>query len=221
MKILVSGMGFEPGVCFRHPQNQEQVRIQFFIYLLVRTMTDQDELVQVGFEATMLEESMAQDDSFEGNHSLQPQPEVILGETMTVTMLGHPHHQISLTEDLAIPMGFTPNNSRSASLKPFDMNQMMEMLKQIMEQQSGMRSDMQGKMDKIEGNIQTQMKAGQDELKAELEKVKSEMQNMDRNFTNDIRTVREEMNGLKENVEDVWTTMKMGKEEVTNKNNGG
>ena len=33
-------------------------------------MADQDELVQVGFETTILEEFMAQDDSFEGDCSL-------------------------------------------------------------------------------------------------------------------------------------------------------
>ena len=38
-----------------------------FIELFVRTMADQDKLVQVGFETTMLEESMAQNDSFEGD----------------------------------------------------------------------------------------------------------------------------------------------------------
>ena len=43
-----------------------------FIQLFVRTMADQDELVQVGFETTMLEESMAQDDSFGEDRSLQP-----------------------------------------------------------------------------------------------------------------------------------------------------
>ena len=54
-------------------------------------------------------------------------------------------------------------------------------------------------------------------MKAELEKVKGEMQNMDRKMADDIRTVRKEMNGIKENVEGVWTAMKTGKEEVTNK----
>ena len=45
----------------------------------------------------------------------------------------------------------------------------------------------------------------------------SEMKNMDWNFTNENSTVHEEMNGVKENVEGVWTVMKTGKEEVTNK----
>jgi len=43
------------------------------------------------------------------------------------------------------------------------------------------------------------------------------MQNMDWMMADEIRTVREEMNGVKENVEGVWTVMKTGKEEVTNK----
>ena len=105
-------------------------------------MADQDELVQVGFETTMLEESMAEYDSFKGNSSLQPYPEEALVANAITTMFGHPHHQISLTEDIVIPMGSTSDHSRLASPKPFDMTQMLEMVKQMMDQQSGMRSDM-------------------------------------------------------------------------------
>ena len=166
----------------------------------------------MGFKSTVLEDSVAQDNSFEGDHSLQPYPEVTLGATATATMLGNPHHRISLTEDLAIPMGSTPHHSRSASPKLFDINQMLVMMKQMMDQQSGMRNDMQT------------LKVGQEELKAgqqifdvELAEVKGKMQNMDRRIVEEIRTVREEMNGVKENVEGVWTAMKTGKEEVTNK----
>ena len=36
-------------------------------------------------------------------------------------------------------------------------------------------------------------------------------------MADEIKTLREEMNGVKENVEGVWTTMKTGKEEMTNK----
>ena len=71
-------------------------------------MADQDELVQVGFESTILEDSVAQDNSFEGDHSLQPYPEV-MGATASITI--NPLHQISLTEDLAIPIGSTPDHS--------------------------------------------------------------------------------------------------------------
>jgi len=107
-----------------------------FIELFVRTMADPDKLVLVGFETTMLEESMAQDDSFEGDRSLQPYPEVTLA-TVTTSMLRDPHHQISLTVDLASPMGATPNSSRSASPKPFDLNKMRGMENKIVEQREG------------------------------------------------------------------------------------
>ena len=194
-------------------------------------MVDQDELVQVGFETTMFEESMVQDDNFEGDRSLQPYPEVTLGATSTTTMLGDPHHQISLTEDLAIPMESTPDHSISASPKPFDMNQMLEMMKQMMDQQSGLRSDMQAEQNQQKGDMQKlaedmpvmgdgireEMKAGQEELKAGLAEVKGVMQNTDQNFANAIRTVHEGMTGFKENVKGGWTAMKTGKEEVTNK----
>ena len=118
-------------------------------------MADQDELVQMGSE-TMLEDSMAQDDSFEGDHSLQPCPEVTLGATATATMLGHPLHQISPTEDRAIPMGSIPNHSRSASPEPWDTNQMVEMIKQMMElgrNQQGMMKQMMERME-LAGNQQ-------------------------------------------------------------------
>ena len=92
-------------------------------------MADQDELVQVGFETTMLEESMAQDDSFEGDRSLQPYPEVTLGATATATMLVDPHHQISLTEDKVIPRGSVSNGSRSISLEQITPQQFMEQMK--------------------------------------------------------------------------------------------
>ena len=144
---------------------------------------------------------MAQDNSFEGDHSLQPHPEV-MGATASATMLGHPHHQISLSEDLAIPKGSTPDHRRSALPKRFDMNQMMEMLKQMMDKVEGniqagqnqlkneMRGDMQMLKDEIhgnmQGNIQTQltanweeMKVGQKERKAELEKIKVGQQSLD------------------------------------------
>ena len=75
---------------------------------------------------------MTQDNSFEGDHSLQPYPEVI-GETASITMLEDPLHQISLTEDRAIPIGSTPEQSRSAPPKPLDTDELMEMMKQMME----------------------------------------------------------------------------------------
>ena len=59
-------------------------------------MADQDELVQVGSE-TLLEESVAQDNTCEGDLSLQPNPEVALGATATMPEL--PLHQISSMED--------------------------------------------------------------------------------------------------------------------------
>ena len=43
------------------------------------------------------------------------------------------------------------------------------------------------------------------------------MQRMDRRMADEIKMIREEMNGVKENVEGVWTAMKTGKEEMTNK----
>ena len=92
---------------------------------MVRTIADQDELVQVGFEITVLEKSVAQDNSFEGDHSLQPHPEV-MGATASITMLEDPLHQIPLTEDLAILIGSTPDHSRSAPPKPLDTDQLME-----------------------------------------------------------------------------------------------
>ena len=36
-------------------------------------------------------------------------------------------------------------------------------------------------------------------------------------MADEIQMVREEMNGVKENVEGVWTLMEMSQEEVTNK----
>ena len=107
-------------------------RVGYKFYLII--CTDHDKLVQVGFE-TMLEESMAQ----------EPYPEETLATA--TTMFEDPHHQISLKQDLAIPMGSTPNHSRSASPKPLDTNQFMEIMKQMMEQmelgQNQQRSDMQ------------------------------------------------------------------------------
>ena len=84
-------------------------------------MADQDELVQVGSEI-MLEESMAQDNTCEEDLSLQPNPEVTLGETATATMLGHPLHQIFPSEDLVIPVGAVPDRGGSAPPRPFDMS---------------------------------------------------------------------------------------------------
>ena len=52
-------------------------------------MANQDELVQVGLESTILEDSVAQENSFEGDHSLQPYPEV-MGATASIMMLEDP-----------------------------------------------------------------------------------------------------------------------------------
>ena len=57
---------------------------------------DQDELVQVGSEV-ILGESVAQDNTCEGDLSLQPNPEVALVATATMPEL--PLHQISSMED--------------------------------------------------------------------------------------------------------------------------
>ena len=43
------------------------------------------------------------------------------------------------------------------------------------------------------------------------------MKNMDPKMAEEISAVREEMNGVKECVEGVWTAMTTGKEEVTDK----
>ena len=169
-------------------------------------MAEQDELVQVGFESAILEDSMAQDNSFEGDHSLQPYPEVMRATT-SITMLEDPQHQISLTEDLAIPIGSTPDHSRSAPPKPLDTNRLMEMMKQMMERMELGRNQQRVDMEKMDWNMQT--------MKAELAEVKSEMKNMDRNFTNEIRTVREEMTELRGSVEGVRTAITTGKVEVT------
>ena len=57
-----------------------------------------------------------------------------MGATASITMLEDPLHKISLTEDLAIPIGSTPDHSRSALPKPLDMDQFMEVMKHMMEQ---------------------------------------------------------------------------------------
>ena len=89
-------------------------------------MADQDELVQVGSDI-MLKESVAQDNTCEEDLSLQPNPEVALGASATIPE--DPLHQISPTENLASPVGSTPDHGGSASPKPFDMGQMVEMLR--------------------------------------------------------------------------------------------
>ena len=182
-------------------------------------MADQDELVQVGSE-TMIEESMAQDSTFQGDHSLQPYPEVKRA-TASITMLEDPLHQISLTDDLVIPIGSTPDHSRSAPPKPLDTDQFMEIMRQMMKRMelvgNQQRSDMQtlrGGMKKMDWNMQT-LKAGQEEKKAELAKVKGKMQNMVRNRPNGIRTGLGEMTELRGSVEAVRTAMTTGKVEVT------
>ena len=130
-------------------------------------MADQDELVQMGSE-TMLEESLAQDDSFEGDLSLQPYPEVTLGAT--APMLEDPLHQIPPTEDRAIPIGSTPDHSRSASPKPFDMNQLVEILTQM---KGVIQTQMKADMQTMERNLLTSWKVGLAEVK-ELHKIKKE-----------------------------------------------
>jgi len=103
-------------------------------------MADQDELVQVGSEI-ILEESVAQDNTCEGDLFLQPNPEVALGAT--VTMLGDPLHQIPPTENLKIPMGSTPDHTGSASSGQPTRQQFMELVEILTNFQNQQRSDMQ------------------------------------------------------------------------------
>jgi len=129
-------------------------------------MVDQDGLVQVGSEL-MLGESMAQDNTMQEDLSLRSDPEVALGVAAAVHE--HPLHQISPVQDKAIPVGSTPD--RGGSAPPFDMSQMMEMIKQIMDGNTAQRSDMQrmdanmkemkGEMQNMGISLQAKMKAGQ------------------------------------------------------------
>ena len=119
-------------------------------------MADQDGLVQMGSEI-MLEDSVAQDTFFQGDLSLQPYPEVTLGATMTATMLGHPLHQISPTEDRTIPIGSTLDHSKSALPKPFGMDQIMEIMKRMMERMDLGENRMKREMQNMGINLQTQM----------------------------------------------------------------
>ena len=68
-------------------------------------MVDKDKLVQVGFETTMLEESMAQDNRFEEDHSLQQYPEMTLGTTTTETSTWGPPSPNFLHGGLGDPHG--------------------------------------------------------------------------------------------------------------------
>ena len=93
---------------------------------------------------------------------------------------------------------------------------------------------MRGDLRVMGNGIREEMKVGQKELKAELVKVKEgqqsldvglvevkgEIQRMEQRMADDIKMVREEMNGMKGNVEGVWTAMKTDKDEVINKITG-
>ena len=73
------------------------------------------------------------------NEGSEPRVELVYKHGVKVSPVpsGNPQHQIPLPEDIAIPLGSTPNGSRSALPKPFEMNQMSEMMKQMMEQMEG------------------------------------------------------------------------------------
>ena len=137
-------------------------------------MADQDGLVQVGSE-TLLEESMAQDNTRQEDLSLRSDPEVALGAAAAVHE--HPQHQISPTEDRTIPVGSAPDHGGSALPRPLDMSQMVEMISQALRgDMQTLRGEMQSmginRENRMDMNMQM-LKEGQEEMKAVLVKVQA------------------------------------------------
>ena len=137
-------------------------------------MADQDGLVQVGSE-TLLEESMAQDNTRQEDLSLRSDPEVALGAAVAVH--GHPLHQIFPTEDRTIPVGSTPDRSGSAPPRPLDMSQMVEIISQALRgDMQTLRVQMQSMGINMENRMAVNMQMlneGQEEMKAGLVKVQA------------------------------------------------